>query len=116
MVAYELVLAEDTPQVCLDHPAVVHFVHKIRELTYSRRIRTEDGRERRLSALQVHRLLKERAPNLPISKTQVYRYFNGAAVPTIDVITELAGVFGVSPREFVPSGPGSRVTRPAVDQ
>ncbi|BBX87916.1 helix-turn-helix domain-containing protein [Mycolicibacterium aubagnense] len=116
MVGYELVFAEDTPQECLNHPAVVHFVQKIRELTHGRRIRTEDGRERRLSALQVHRLLKERAPNLPISKTQVYRYFNGTAVPTIDVITELAGVFGVSPREFVPSTTSSRVMRPAVDQ
>ncbi len=42
-------------------------------------------------------MLKEQAPDLPVSQTQIYRYFHGEAPPRLDVVYELARLFGVPP-------------------
>ena len=47
-------------------------------------------------------MLEDQAPELAISSRQMYRYYNGTATPRIDVVYEIARLFGVSPRVFLP--------------
>ena len=46
------------------------------------------------SSRHTNRMLKEQAPDLPVSQTQIYRYFHGEAPPRLDVVYELARLFG----------------------
>ncbi|MCV6975112.1 helix-turn-helix transcriptional regulator [Mycobacterium bourgelatii] len=55
-----------------------------------------------MTPLRLQKLLKEQAPDLPVSQTQIYRYYHGEAAPRLDVVYELAHLFGVSPRDFLP--------------
>ncbi|MCV7142567.1 helix-turn-helix transcriptional regulator [Mycolicibacterium fortuitum] len=62
----------------------------------------DTDRVRKLTPLRIQRMLKEQAPDLPVSQTQIYRYFHGEAPPRLDVVYELARLFGVPPTYFVP--------------
>lgn len=85
------------------HPAVEYFAARLQELVAAWDVRNlETGRERKLTPLGLQRLLAERAPELPVSQTQIYRYFHGQAAPNVNVVYELADLFGVAPSHFVP--------------
>jgi transcriptional regulator with XRE-family HTH domain len=85
------------------HPSTVYFAEQLQQLASSTNVRMLDGsnRVRRLTLLRLQKLLREQAPDLPVSQTQIYRYYNGEAPPRLDVVWELAHLFGVSPRVFV---------------
>lgn len=99
-------LVPDTGTGALEppHESATYFATKLQELASKRVVRLLDGsgRTRKLTPLRIQRLLKERAPDLPVSQTQMYRYYNGEAAPRIDVVWELARLFQVSVREFFP--------------
>lgn len=86
------------------HPVAKHFVHTLHTLTESAApVRMPDGRTRPMNRLRVHELLTQRLPGAAVSQAQVYRYFTGESLPNTAVIWELAGIFGVSPRLFMPA-------------
>jgi len=104
-VAHELVRAEQRGKAAIDppHVATEYFAKKFQELAASMNVRMLDtDRVRKLTPLRIQRMLKEQAPDLPVSQTQIYRYFHGEAPPRLDVVYELARLFGVSPSYFVP--------------
>ena len=85
------------------HVATVFFAKRFQALAASMNVRMLDtDRVRKLTPLRIQRLLKEQAPDLPVSQTQIYRYFHGEAPPRLDVVYELARLFGVPPTYFVP--------------
>ncbi|MGJ6127353.1 helix-turn-helix transcriptional regulator [Mycolicibacterium sp. Y3] len=84
------------------HVATEFFSKKFQELAGSMKVRMLDtDRVRKLTPLRIQRMLKEQAPDLPVSQTQIYRYFHGEAPPRLDVVYELARLFGVTPTYFV---------------
>lgn len=86
------------------HVARAFFAARLRELMAGIAVRDlETGRQRKLTPLRLQRLLKEQAPHLALSQTQVYRYYNGEASPDVEVVYEIAVLFGVPPTHFVPS-------------
>ncbi len=86
------------------HPVAKHFVHTLHTLTESAApVRMPDGRTCPMNRLRVHELLTQRLPGAAVSQAQVYRYFTGESLPNTAVIWELAGIFGVSPRLFMPA-------------
>lgn len=104
-VTHELVRAEQRGKAAIDppHVATVFFSRRFQELAASMNVRMLDtDRVRKLTPLRIQRLLKEQAPDLPVSQTQIYRYFHGEAPPRLDVVYELARLFGVPPSYFVP--------------
>jgi transcriptional regulator with XRE-family HTH domain len=85
------------------HVATEFFAQRFQALAGSMNVRMLDtNRVRKLTPLRIQRLLKEQAPDLPVSQTQIYRYFHGEAPPRLDVVYELARLFGVPPTYFVP--------------
>jgi hypothetical protein len=86
----------------VQHPAQHFFAERCQELISTRKIRGDDGTYQRLTPRHIARLLKRRAPDIAISETQFYRYFHGDVAPRIDVVYEVAAIFGVSPRSFLP--------------
>lgn len=97
--------AEQPGKAAIDppHVATVYFAKRFQELAASMNVRMLDtDRVRKLTPLRIQRMLKEQAPDLPVSQTQIYRYFHGDAAPRLDVVYELARLFGVSPSYFVP--------------
>ncbi len=85
------------------HVATEFFAKRFRALAASMGVRMLDtDRVRKLTPLRIQQLLKEQAPDLPVSQTQIYRYFHGEAPPRLDVVYELARLFGVPPTYFVP--------------
>lgn len=96
---YELVDADSGPA---QHPAARYFAARCLELTQTRKVRGLDGQIQRLTPRTIQRMLKQQAPQLAISETQFYRYFHGEVAPRLDVVYEVAALFGISPREFLP--------------
>lgn len=94
----------DGSQLEPPHAATTYFAQRLQELAATTNVRTLDAsaRVRRLTPLRLQKLLKEQAPDLPVSQTQMYRYYHGEAAPRLDVVWELARLFGVSPRDFLP--------------
>jgi transcriptional regulator with XRE-family HTH domain len=85
------------------HVATTYFSTRFQELAGRMNVRMLDtNRVRKLTPLRIQRMLKEQAPDLPVSQTQIYRYFHGQAAPRLDVVYELARLFGVPPTYFVP--------------
>jgi len=85
------------------HPAATYFSKRFRELTDSVHLREVDSDGvHKLSAPILHALLEEQAPELAVSARQIYRYYSGEATPRIDFVFEVARLFGVSPRVFLP--------------
>jgi hypothetical protein len=97
---YELVDASSVGPV--QHPAARYFAARCQELTETRKVRGPGGRVQRLTPRAIQRMLKQRAPDLAISETQFYRFYHGEVAPRLDVVYEVAALFGVSPREFLP--------------
>jgi transcriptional regulator with XRE-family HTH domain len=103
--AHKLVRAERRGKAGIDPPHVVteYFSERVQELAASMNVRMLDtDRVRKLTPLRIQRMLKEQAPDLPVSQTQIYRYFHGEAPPRLDVVYELARLFGVPPTYFMP--------------
>jgi transcriptional regulator with XRE-family HTH domain len=85
------------------HAATQYFSERFQELAANTSVRMLDtDRVRKLTPLRIQRMLKEQAPDLPVSQTQIYRYFHGEAPPRLDVVYELARLFGVPPTYFIP--------------
>lgn len=85
------------------HPAVKYFSERLQELAEKHRARLRDSdKVRKLTPSRIHQLLSEIAPDVPVSQTQMYRYYNGKLAPRIDLVYELAYLFDVSPRHFFP--------------
>jgi hypothetical protein len=103
--AHQLVRAEQAVKAAADppHVATQFFSRRFQQLAASHNVRMLDtDRVRKLTPLRIQRMLKEQAPDLPVSQTQIYRYFHGEAAPRLDVVYELARLFGVAPSYFVP--------------
>jgi hypothetical protein len=85
------------------HPAPAYFSERLRALSEAVHLR-EVGSDhvRKLTPPVIHAMLEDQAPDLAISARQMYRYYNGSATPRIDVVYEIARLFGVSPRVFLP--------------
>lgn len=92
------------PQLEPPHPSTTYFARQLQQLAAESSVRLLDGsdRVRKLSPLQLQKFLKEQAPDLPVSQTQIYRYYHGEAAPRLDVVFELADLFGVAPTVFLP--------------
>jgi transcriptional regulator with XRE-family HTH domain len=89
--------------VTAEHHLAEDLLGTTQELASATNVRLLDtGEVHRISPLTIHRMLLEQAPDLALSQRQVYRYYNGDAAPRIDVVYELARLFGVSPRDFLP--------------
>ncbi|KAA1248218.1 helix-turn-helix transcriptional regulator [Mycobacterium simiae] len=104
-VTHELIRAEQLVKAAIEppHVATEYFSKRFQELAASMNVRMLDtDRVRKLTPLRIQRMLKEQAPDLPVSQTQIYRYFHGEAPPRLDVVYELAKLFGVPPTYFVP--------------
>jgi hypothetical protein len=85
------------------HPATLYFAARLRDLMNGLDVRNlETGRKRKLSVLGLHRLLKDHAPELAVSQTQMSRYVHGEARPSVNLVYELASLFGVAPAYFLP--------------
>ena len=85
------------------HVATEFFAQQFQDLASTTQVRMLDTDQmRKLTPLRIQRLLKKQAPELPVSQTQIYRYFHGEAPPRLDVVYELARLFGVPPTYFVP--------------
>ncbi|SHU64474.1 Uncharacterised protein [Mycobacteroides abscessus subsp. abscessus] len=85
------------------HPAVKYFSERLQELAEKHRARLRDSdKVRKLTPSRLQQLLCEIAPDVPVSQTQMYRYYNGKLAPRIDLVYELAYLFDVSPRYFFP--------------
>ncbi|MCV6993740.1 hypothetical protein H7I87_03210 [Mycobacterium timonense] len=68
------------------HVATDYFATRFQALASSMNVRMLDtDRVRKLTPLRIQRMLKEQAPDLPVSQTQIYRYFHGEAPPRLDV-------------------------------
>ncbi len=94
------------------HPVTIYFAQRFRELAAAADARTLTcGEAGKINPHVLYRLLSERAPHLALSERQVYRYFNGAATPRIDLVFELAQLFGVSPCYFLPGDPLGKTRR-----
>jgi len=95
------------------HAATAYFSARLRQLADSTEVHwLEPGAKRprkaqqatsRLTPALIQRLLKEQAPDLPVSTTQMYRYYHGQAPPRLDVVYELARLFKVAPTFFLPT-------------
>lgn len=93
------------------HPATTYFSDRLRALSAATQLQEiETGRIRRLNAPTVYAMLGEQAPELAISLRQMHRYYNGTATPRIDVVYEIARLFGVSPRVFLPPSTDDEAT------
>jgi hypothetical protein len=100
---HELVRAEEAATADPPHVATEFFSKRFQQLAASHNVRMLDtDRVRKLTPLRIQRMLKEQAPDLPVSQTQIYRYFHGTAAPRLDFVYELARLFGVAPSYFVP--------------
>lgn len=89
------------------HPATAYFSERLRALAEAIQLREVDTEEvRKLNPPVIHAMLEEQAPDLAISARQMYRYYNGTATPRIDVVYEIARLFGVSPHVFLPPTTG----------
>lgn len=98
--------ASAPPRPAAAHVATTYFAARLRELMAEFRFRDlETGRTRKLTPLTLHKILKEQAPQLACSQTQVYRYVNGEAAPDVAVVYELAILFAVPPTHFIPAEP-----------
>lgn len=87
------------------HPATRHFARKFRELLLCAKAQDlETGRRRDAKCTSVAEALKTRCPGkvVGLSKTNLYRFLDEEATPNIDQLYEIARVFQVSPREFLP--------------
>lgn len=85
------------------HVARTFFAARLRELMAGMAVRDlETGRERKLTPLRLQQILKQQAPKLALSQSQVYRYYNAEAAPDVEVVYEIAVLFGVPPSHFVP--------------
>lgn len=101
---HEFVRADQSSKVMIDppHPSTQLFAERMQELVSNHNVRMLDNDEvRKLTPLRIQRLLKEQAPDLPVSQTQIYRYYHGEAPPRLDVVYELARFFDVPPTYFV---------------
>lgn len=100
----ELLVRRSQPQLEPPHVSTTYFARELQKLAAESSVRLLDGsdRVRKLSPLQLQKFLKEQAPDLPVSQTQTYRYYHGEASPRLDVVFELADLFGVSPTVFLP--------------
>ncbi|WP_373145841.1 helix-turn-helix domain-containing protein [Mycobacterium marinum] len=93
----------DTASIDPPHVATEYFAQRFQALANSMKVRMLDtDRVRKLTPLRIQRMLKEQAPELPVSQTQIYRYFHGEAPPRLDVVYELARLFDVPATYFVP--------------
>lgn len=91
------------PDLDPPHVATEYFARQIQALAAKTDVRMlETNQVRRLTPLRIQRMLKEQAPDLPVSQTQIYRYFHGESPPRLDVVYELARLFDVPPTYFVP--------------
>jgi transcriptional regulator with XRE-family HTH domain len=100
----DLLVRRGQPQLEPPHASTTYFARELQKLAADSSVRLLDGsdRVRKLSPLQLQKFLKEQAPDLPVSQTQIYRYYHGEASPRLDVVFELADLFGVSPTVFLP--------------
>jgi transcriptional regulator with XRE-family HTH domain len=100
----DLLVRRGQPQLEPPHTSTTYFARQLQKLAADSSVRLLDGsdRVRKLSPLQLQKFLKEQAPDLPVSQTQIYRYYHGEAPPRLDVVFELADLFGVSPTVFLP--------------
>ncbi len=95
------------------HPALRTFVARLTELRVRHGSRVQaTGEQRPMSAYTLHFLLAKQAPELPVSLSQMYRICDGTAMPKIDMLYELAAVFGVSPQRFL-AGENQQTTETA---
>jgi transcriptional regulator with XRE-family HTH domain len=86
----------------IPNPATAYFSKKFQELAAAANVRLLDTGEGPVTVVTLHRMLIEQSPELAVSQRQVYRYYNGNATPRLDVVFELARLFDVSPRDFLP--------------
>lgn len=88
----------------LPHPSTTYFARQLQQLAADSSVRLLDGsdRIRKLSPLQLQKFLKDQAPELPVSQTQIYRLYRVESSPRLDVVFELADLFGVAPTVFLP--------------
>jgi transcriptional regulator with XRE-family HTH domain len=102
--ASDLLVRRGQPQLEPPHTSTTYFARQLQKLAADSSVRLLDGsdRVRKLSPLQLQKFLKEQAPDLPVSQTQIYRYYHGEAPPRLDVVFELADLFGVAPTAFLP--------------
>lgn len=85
------------------HPATAYFSSRLREFCDAIIVRElKNGGVRKLNVPALYALLEEQSPDLAISMRQVRRYYDGTATPRIDVVYEIARLFGVSPQIFLP--------------
>ncbi|MDA0250748.1 MAG: helix-turn-helix transcriptional regulator [Actinomycetota bacterium] len=91
------------PAADVVHPATAYFARRFRECAESLQLREVDSDEvHKLSPALIHALLEEQNPDLAVSTRQIWRYYSGVATPRIDIVYEIARLFGVSPRVFLP--------------
>jgi len=109
-------LADSTAVPLPQSPATAYFSARLRQLAENTEVhwlepgvprprrprRLKKTPQTRLTPSMIQRLLKEQAPDLPVSVTQMYRYYHGEAPPRLDVVFELACLFKVSPAFFLP--------------
>jgi transcriptional regulator with XRE-family HTH domain len=101
---HQLVRAEQSVRAVLDPPHVSteFFSQRLRELASQMSVRLLDtDRLRKLTPLTIQKMLKEQAPDLPVSQAQIYRYYHGGAPPRVDVVWEMARLFDVDPGYFM---------------
>jgi transcriptional regulator with XRE-family HTH domain len=85
------------------HVARTFFAAQLRELMANMAVRDlETGRQRKLTPRRLQQMLKIQAPHLALSQTQVYRYCNAETSPDVEVVYEIAVLFGVPPSHFLP--------------
>jgi transcriptional regulator with XRE-family HTH domain len=103
---HQLVRGEQ-PALDPAHVSTEFFSQRLRDLASQMSVKLLDtDRVRKLTPLTIQKMLKEQAPDLPVSQTQIYRYYHGEAPPRIDVVWELARLFNVNPTYFM--GPNIR--------
>ena len=91
------------PAKPVPHPATLYFAARLGDLMDGLAVHNlETGRTRKLSVLGLHRLLNDHAPELAVSQTQMSRYVHGEARPSVNLVYELASLFGVAPTYFLP--------------
>jgi transcriptional regulator with XRE-family HTH domain len=100
----DLLVRRSQPHLEPPHPSTTYFARQLQKLAADSSVRLLDGtdRVRKLSPLQLQKFLKEQAPELPVSQTQIYRYYHGQAPPRLDVVFELSDLFVVPPEIFLP--------------
>jgi transcriptional regulator with XRE-family HTH domain len=100
----------DDPPAENPHPAQKQCAQRLNELTAQWRVEriSGSGKPLKLTAKGVCELIRQQAPHIAPSQSQVYRYYNAEAAPSIAVVFELARLFNVSPQSFLPeSAPAS---------